>query len=321
MIKRQILSFALAFFIIPGFTAAIAQEDAEGSEDHPMISRYEGSYIAEYEHFEYDRIVFPSGVEDGELQTINAEGEATKILYVAPENVSVLQVVRNYQVALQNAGFELVYEALGGMDNIPRQIYTEYDPGNFGIRGRHPLMGNNASYFMTRLPGAEGDIYVSGHTLYSDRYDGRATTALQILEEKPLQTGMVKVDINAEAMARDLDEAGSVRIYGIHFDTGEAVIKEESESILAEIARLLEENQEMKLGVVGHTDATGSVADNMELSQQRADAVVSYLTTQYGISDDRLLPHGAGPWAPVASNEEEDGRARNRRVELIKSPE
>ncbi|MGM0572248.1 MAG: hypothetical protein ACQESL_00675 [Bacteroidota bacterium] len=116
-------------FLALGFTTLCTQEDVEGSEGHPMISRYEGSYIAGYEYFDYDRMVLPSGVEDGELQTITAEGEATKILYVAPENLSVLQVVRNYQVALQNAGFEIMFEGFGGMDELPpRSIYTEHSP-------------------------------------------------------------------------------------------------------------------------------------------------------------------------------------------------
>ena len=321
MTKKMIFSFLPIIFLTLGFTAVHAQEDVEGSEDHPMISRYEGSYIAGYEYFDYDRMVLPSGVEDGELQTITAEGEATKILYVAPENLSVLQVVRNYQVALQNAGFELVYEAFGGLDEIPRSIYRNYDPGNFGLRGRNPMGGNNASYFLARLPGAEGDIYVSGHTLYSHRYDDRTTTALQILEEKPLQTGMVQVDINAEAMARDLEEAGRVMIYGIHFDTGEATIQEESASTLAEIAELLDQHPNLTLGVVGHTDSTGEADFNMELSTRRAEAVVDYLSSEHGVDSGRLIARGLGPWAPAGSNEDEDGRARNRRVELIKSPE
>lgn len=321
MCKKLNLIFTAIIMLCMGLPFAQAQEDTEGSKDHPMISRYEGSYIAEYEHFDYDRMVFPSAVEDGELQTIAAEGEATKILYVAPEGVSVLQVVRNYQIALQNAGFELVYEAFGGLDEIPRSIYRNYGPGNFGIRGRHPMMGNSESYFLARLPGADGDIFVAGHTLYGDRYDGRATTALQILEEKPLQTGMVQVDISAAAMARDLEEAGRVMIYGIHFDTGEATIQEESASTLAEIAELLDQHPDLNLGVVGHTDATGEVDFNMELSTRRAEAVVDYLTSEHGVDSGRLTARGLGPWAPAASNEDEDGRARNRRVELIRSPE
>ncbi len=155
----------------------------------------------------------------------------------------------------------------------------------------------------------------------SELVEDRPVTALQILEEKPLETGMVQVDVNARAMAEGIDEEGGVRIYGIYFDTDEATIQEGSESALNEIAKLLEQNPELKLGVVGHTDATGEVQYNMDLSKQRAKAVVEFLSSEHGVSADRLKPYGVGPLAPVASNEDEDGRARNRRVELIELPE
>jgi len=317
MYKKMTFSFlvmvALGFF----FTPAFAGEDIEGSEDHPMISRYEGSYIIGYVHYDYDRIVFPKEVDEDGLQTIAPEGEVTRILYVAPEGLSVLQVQRNYQVALQDAGFDLLYECFDGMDGCPRQIYTEHAP-SFDLRGRNPMMGSDQSYFLARLPGDEGDVYVSAHTLLSDRADGQPVTALQVMEEQPLVTGKVEVDISAAAMAEYLEETGSVRIYGIHFDTDEASIQEGSASTLQEIARLLEEHPDLELGVAGHTDATGSVDYNMDLSMRRAEAVIEYLANEHGIDPGRLTPHGLGPWAPVAGNQDEDGRARNRRVELIR---
>jgi len=109
-------------------------------------------------------------------------------------------------------------------------------------------------------------------------------------------------------------------VYGIHFDTGEATIQEESASTLAEIAELLDQHPNLTLGVVGHTDSTGETDFNMELSTRRAEAVVDYLTSEHGADQGRLIARGLGPWAPAASNEDEDGRARNRRVELIRSP-
>lgn len=316
MYKKMTFSFlvmvALGFF----FTPAFAGEDIEGSGDHPMISRYEGSYIMGYAYYDYDRIVFPKEEDEDGLQTIAPEGEVTRILYVAPEGLSVLQVQRNYQVALQDAGFDLVYECFSGMDVCPRSIYRHYSP-DFGLRGRDVYMGSDHSYFLARLPGDEGDVYVSAHTLLSDRVDGQPATALQVMEEKPLVTGKVEVDISAAAMAEYLEEKGSVRIYGIHFDTNEASIREGSASTLQEIALLLEEHPELELGVAGHTDATGNVDYNMDLSMRRAEAVVEYLVTEHGIDAGRLTPRGLGPWAPVAGNMDEDDRARNRRVELI----
>ncbi|MGM0613352.1 MAG: OmpA family protein [Bacteroidota bacterium] len=307
-------------FLFPALQVTAQQEDIEGSEDHPMISRYEGAYINGYEQFDYDRLTFFTGEEDGELQEIEPEGEATRILYFLPEGLSVLQVQRNYQMALKDAGFEMVYEAFGGLEEIPRDIYTDFDM----IGGRKNdnvfLSGEDASYFLAKLPQENGDVYVSSHTLISEHadFDKQVVTALQILEEKPMETGKVKVEIDAETMANDIDDKGSVRIYGIHFDTDKATIKEKSESTLTEIATLLEQKPDLKLHVVGHTDATGGLEHNMELSKQRAEAAVEYLTSEHGVSEDRLTPYGVGPLAPVAGNDDEDGRARNRRVELVK---
>ncbi len=321
MPKKTILILNLVIFVVTGSlsTFALAEEDVEGSKDHPMISRYEGSVIKAYEQVDYDRIEFPSGMKDGELQTTTVEGEVTKILYVAPEGLSVLQIQRNYQIALQDAGFELVIEGIAEED-IPLSVYTDYGPGRFDMKPT-PFHGKDQSYFLARMPGKDGDIFVSAHTLLSNKYDGRPVTGLQILEEKPMPTGKVQVDIDAEAMAEDIHEKGSVRIYGIHFDTDKATIKAKSESVLAEIAALLEKEPGLSLCVVGHTDATGSIEYNMDLSRRRAEAVVGFLASEHGITEDRLTPYGVGPLAPVASNEDKGGRARNRRVELVQMVE
>jgi len=320
MRKKAVFIVVVLSFVFFGFVSDIpaAEADVEGSKDHPMISRYEGSVIKGYERFDYDRTVFPSGVENGELKTITTEGELTQIFYAAPKGLSVLQVQRNYQIALQNAGFEIVYECFGGLEEFPRQVYRDYNPGELGISGRNPYLGKDQSYFLARMPGEEGNIYVSAHTLLSQRFDNRPGTALQILEEKPMDTGKVQVDINAEAMAEDIEKTGSVRVYGIHFDTDKATVREESESVLAEIAILLDQKSDLSLGVVGHTDARGPVDYNMDLSRKRAGAVVEFLKSVHDIPEDRLTPYGIGPLAPVASNEDENGRALNRRVELVK---
>ncbi|MGM0378030.1 MAG: OmpA family protein [Bacteroidota bacterium] len=322
MFKKIISYFVLMTLVFTGSAGLFAQEDVEGSEDHPMISRYEGAYIRGYEQVDYDRLTFFTGEEEGELQEIEPEGEATRILYFLPEGLSVLQVQRNYQMALKEAGFEMVYECFGGLEEIPREIYRDFDM----IGGRKNdnvfLSGEDASYFLARLPQENGDVYVSSHTLISGHadFDNQVVTALQILEEKPMTTGKVKVDINAKAMAEDIEEQGSVRLYGIHFDTDKATIKEKSESTLAEIAKLLNDKSDLNVGVVGHTSTTGSIDHNMTLSEERAEAVVDFLASEHGISEDRLTPKGVGPFAPVASNSDEDGRARNRRVELIELP-
>jgi outer membrane protein OmpA-like peptidoglycan-associated protein len=118
-------------------------------------------------------------------------------------------------------------------------------------------------------------------------------------------------------MAQTLSTGQGVNIYGLLFDTDSAALKPESKPTLDQIAKLLADQPQLKLNVIGHTDNQGTAAYNLDLSRRRAQAVVAALTGGYGITPDRLAPSGQGFNQPVASNDTEDGRAKNRRVELI----
>ena len=123
---------------------------------------------------------------------------------------------------------------------------------------------------------------------------------------------------SAAALSTGLTTSGHAVVTGILFDTGKAVVKPESAAALQEVAKLLKQDAKLKLFVVGHTDNAGALAANIDLSRQRAAAVVQVLAAQYGVPADRLQAYGAGPYAPLSSNDSEDGRALNRRVELVK---
>lgn len=331
MLKKIVFFLISVSFMFFGVDTSFAQEeDAEGSEDHPMISRYENSYIIGYENINYDRLVFPAYLEGEEMsESVEAEGEVTRILYVAPENLSSLQVHRNYQMALQDAGFTIVFECMEQCDSIEDMVYGDnqrlknYEPSWLPEEALLPWNTKDERYFLAELPDQEGTVYVSVYTALhqtegKEELADHPVTLIQILEEKPMDTGKVKVNIDAETMANDIEKTGSVRIYGIHFETGQADIKPKSESTLAEIAELLNNNPDLNLGVVGHTDAMGGLEYNMDLSERRSAAVAEYLVSEYEISNERLSPHGVAFLAPEATNETEEGRALNRRVELVK---
>jgi len=127
-----------------------------------------------------------------------------------------------------------------------------------------------------------------------------------------------EVAANADAMGNDINTTGHVSIYGIYFDTGKSEIKPESDAAISEIAKLLKNNDALNLYVVGHTDNVGSFDSNMKLSKERADAVAKVLSDKYGISAARLKPYGVASLSPITSNDTEDGKAKNRRVELVK---
>lgn len=176
---------------------------------------------------------------------------------------------------------------------------------------------------------------IGGKVIFDENFNRRSTIVLQkdnketwidvnssaayyrlwIVEREVMRQEVVA---NAEAMGNDLDATGHVSIYGIYFDTGRAEIKPESEAALAEIAKLLANDTGLKLYVVGHTDNVGSFEANLKLSRERAEAVVKALAGKPGIEAARLKPQGVSSLAPVASNDSEEGKAKNRRVELVK---
>jgi outer membrane protein OmpA-like peptidoglycan-associated protein len=120
----------------------------------------------------------------------------------------------------------------------------------------------------------------------------------------------------ADAMASALDAAGHVALQ-INFDTAKSTIRPESQAIVAQIAALLKSHPDLKLRVEGHTDNTGDAKSNQALSVARAKSVVAALVLS-GAAPARLTAAGFGQDKPVADNTSEDGRARNRRVELVK---
>lgn len=110
-------------------------------------------------------------------------------------------------------------------------------------------------------------------------------------------------------------------LYGLYFDTAKADVKPESKDTLEQMARLLKNASSSKLLVVGHTDDVGEFSGNMELSKRRAEAVVAALVNQYKVDRKRLTPVGVSFASPMASNDTEEGKAKNRRVELVPNHE
>ena len=262
---------------------AFGQTDAEGSKDYPGISRMPGYYIADYSEIPFDVYKFKIAVTNTWKEE-SVEGRRINIRYNLKDGAqapSQLQVVRNYQNAAK---------AKGG-----KVLFSNDEDGETTI-----LFGKD------------------GKEIWLDLQVGNAPSGTPIFMAIIEREGMKQdVTIDASAMAHDIGETGKVAIYGILFDTGKADLKPESAPALTQIAKLLSANQGLKVYVVGHTDMTADLATNVKLSQARAQAVVNALVSQHGIAAARLIPYGAGPYAPVATNRTEAGRAKNRRVELV----
>ncbi len=294
--------------LLPAHLPFAHGQDAEGSKDHPLISRYPGSVINEYSQKAFDEYELPlSKVADGKYEkTQHLEGKVTAIYYTVPEGRSALEIFRNYESALKNAGFQELFTC----------SKTCGDPPPSGFYPLNDAFGNYSSdtrYLAAKLTRAAGDVYVALWE-YDSTFDVK--TFLAVVEIKPMESGLVTV--NAASLASDITRTGHASVYGIYFDSGKADVKPESGAALKEIANLLQQDPQLKLYVVGHTDNVGTLANNMDLSRRRADAVVKVLTTTYSVPAMRLSAQGDGPTAPVASNDTEDGRAKNRRVDLVK---
>jgi len=319
---------AATLFLMASPALEAQQADSPGGEDHPMVTRYEGSFIDGSEIHDFDEYVLALGpaVWKDEVKVAEKsevlEGKITRILYRGPEERSTIEILKNYQSALEAAGFETLYSCGSDCGNNFASIL--YGPTEMRIRSTDTSGGafdmpQDVRYLAAAKRDGANIVHVSLLTAFDNGFgelSKQAVTLLEIIESKSMDTGMVTVD--AEAIGKGIDSTGHMAIYGVLFDTGSAKIKAESAPVLTEIARLLENRPSLSLLVVGHTDNQGDYDFNMNLSSQRANSVSRYLTEQHGIEAGRLRSAGVGFLAPVASNDSQDGRAQNRRVELVK---
>ncbi len=262
------------------FGASICQaQDAEGCQDHPLLSRLPNYRISRCQTRDFDSRNFLVKQGTG-TKEIAVEGRVTELRYSLKDGAteaSRVQVQRNYENAVTR---------IGGM-----------------VTGR-----NDDGHVFLKVAKNGQEIWVDVDAYITSEY------GIFIVEK-----GAMKQDVvaDAAALACGIQAEGKVAVYGITFDTGKAEVKPESAATLAEIAKMLNADAALKLHVVGHTDNVAGFDLNMKLSQARAEAVVQALVTKHSIAAARLKPYGVGPLAPVATNANEEGRAKNRRVELV----
>ncbi|GAA0539858.1 OmpA family protein [Chitinophaga japonensis] len=208
---------------------------------------------------------------------------------------------RNYDNLIKSLGGVLVAEGHIPPSELERlgrdELYKYHGPAD--------IWNDDVKTYVIRKPGAEIWVQTSHNTA------GGSIVVSQKGEMK--QTASI---IRADEMKQELDSKGHIALY-INFDTDKADIKSESQPVMDEIYKLLSDNGDLKISIEGHTDNTGNAAHNMELSEQRAAAVKNALTGK-GIAANRLESKGLGQTQPLADNGTEDGKAKNRRVELVK---
>lgn len=357
-LKALALIGLIALSAVPAYADATEPvADIDGAKDNALAKRYEGSFIVSYEKFSYTDFrvplspLKPSADPDARDKSNNriyvpeklveVEGALTRLAYVLPPERSPLEVLRNYQDVVEAAKGQVLFECKkeecggasdrsssggGGDMSLMMFFFYEGDVKDTAFTNGACALTSGVSdqrFFAAKIPQEAGDAYVTvqifslNDELYCKALNGRTIAVVHVIEPKARDKKMVLVE--AAEMADSLSTTGSISLYGIFFDTDKADIKPESEPTLKEIAKLLTEAPKMSVIVVGHTDSQGAFDYNLDLSSRRANAVKAELAAKYGIAGDRLVAAGAGMMAPVASNDEEAGRAKNRRVVLVKA--
>jgi OmpA-OmpF porin, OOP family len=304
-------------------TAALAQKaDIAGSSDHPLVGRYEGSKITHYQAKAYEELKVPfkaqerSDTDKASWQT-DLAGKLVSIRYEGPAGRSILEIMRNYEAALKAKGFEIRFSCRGKECAPGRSVSSFWDGGRGGIG--MPTTWDTTTYLLAERPAATGKVTVA---LLGVETQGGNTkmpvphVAVTIVEAKPMEADKIRI-LEASEMQQAIARDGRVAIYGIYFDFDKADIKPESAAQIEQLGELLKKNPQLEVLIVGHTDGQGAYDYNLSLSARRARAVLEALTTRHGIDAKRLTAAGAGMMAPVATNRTEQGRAKNRRVEIV----
>lgn len=263
-------------------TAAVQAQESE-FKDTPWFSGMPNYMIYDAEEIEFDAYNFFNGKNCSKV-----EGKKFKRIYSLKEEAqksSVIQIMRNYSTAIKNNGGTVIYEGM------PQDAECADNNGLNMVVGKFVRDGN--------------ELWVEVVTLGGDDY-----YLTIVLKE------LMKQDVTASNMFEALNRDGRISLY-INFDFGKSVIRDESNPIIEQIVQMMKSNPDLKIGVEGHTDNVGSPASNKILSEARAKSVVSAIVGQ-GISADRLTPAGYGQDKPIADNNTEEGRAKNRRVELVR---
>lgn len=258
-----------------------AQEDAEGCKDSPILSRMPKCSIYQCEKKDFDEADIRISLgENDDYKKQHVEGAKETHTYLCDAAVSQLNVARNAEAALKKAGFTIVFSGKG-------------------------------DYEKPALAARKGNVWVG---IQTDSNGDQATYTQTIVQTKQMAETMAA---SAEAFEEEIAKTGSCSIYGILFDTGKASIKPESAQCLGEVSKLLQKNAEWKMQIEGHTDNVGARPANMTLSQQRAEAVKTWLVG-HGVDAARLTAKGFADTKPIAENTTDDGRSKNRRVTLTK---
>jgi len=328
---------ACGVFVVATITHAA---DLPGSKDPDALGRFEGSEIIHYSTSSHDQYFLARGegaIGVGFEKQERVEGSTVRVVYKAPLGTTSLEIFHSYEKMLADLGFGETFKldtgalyALTARD-FHQRFYFQADYATRKDRENTPFQEGKNQYYLTARLARDGQtINAAVYVAESDGLEWQEPDVKQpivIRLSQPVigvdvisskQVDYRPVEVKANDMAKALTVAGKIDIYGIVFDIDKTDLKPESRATLDEVAKLLKSTPSLKIEIAGHTDNTGGADHNMKLSVGRAAAVVNTLVNTYGIDRTRLQPNGYGDTRPAAPNDSDQGRAKNRRVELRK---
>lgn len=330
--RSYVLAALLLAVAVPANAAPVPEalalfaKDVAGASDHPLVGRYVGSVILGKTQKAFDEITLPSGpavgasyaVDKKFSATVTAQGVVTRFIYIAPQGRSSLEVSANFIESIAAKGYEPVFrcagEACGESFMLLKYRWDKPETKVLGTNYDHARKSMidaafdqlvELRYGLFKKTTADGDSYIAvyagvhrngGFGDYSAALADRTGILLEVVEPKAMKKKMVVV--SADEIGGNLATQGKALFYGIQFDFDKADIKAESEPQLAEMAKFMKANPQLR-------------------AFDRADSVVKALVTRYGVDGKRMSARGLGPLSPVATNRTEDGQSKNRRVELV----
>lgn len=277
-------------------------------DNHPLIKPYEGSVLSRREDAGHSSYQFVTGLnaagktDSDVIPTTEVTGTLTRLFYENPKGKSPLEIMANYREALVAADFDVVFEC-GDRDCGPG-----YASSRWGRVTGMKYIATPMWFLSARRRTSDSETYVAICSM-------KIRHQIDILEAKAMERG--KVIVTAEALKSGISAEGRVVLDGLYFDTDEATLRQESKPALEVIAAFLKADPRLKVFIVGHTDGEGTLEHNLTLSSRRAEAVVAALVSDYQLEPARLSSQGVGPLCPAKSNRSEQGRAGNRRVEMV----
>jgi OmpA-OmpF porin, OOP family len=325
----RLLSTVVAWALVSSGALPAWALDVPDSKDPAGMKRYAGSDLIGYRAPRVDEYVLPLGPPKSMAPLVYAkstplEGLVSYYTYMAPTGRTPAELYRNYKEEFLRLGIDSLYEKAAGQRGWFGPTFNDVAAAT----GVAQILAYNEAeerLLVGRNKDAKPTYYVVFVTAYKDGVipdrlrgkieKGRALAQLVVVAPEEIENRMTFV--NADDMKQALHDSGRVALYGLYFDNDKDEVRADSKPALGEIAKLMKSEPALRLHVVGHTDNLGRPDYNVDLSRRRASSVVRTLTTDYGIAPSRLDVFGCGPYSPAAANGTEDGRARNRRVELV----